>query len=184
MDEFRYYTRMFTGYKPTRFPEHWKISRKMHLCADGDSLQAPGLGVYIGLAEELFDEIPESTEYEKYTRSPRDAFKKCWNENFESLQKARLHGGEYYIAKDASGHDFTFHAFLREPSRHYSISCRQEVGYAHYDISTENTIIYRRGVAFRHRAIPESVFIQAFKIALEFFYDGSVIPANQGLLTL
>ncbi len=180
MNEFRYYTRMFSGYKPTRFPEHWKISRKMHLCADGDSLQAPGLGVYIGLAEELFDEIPESTKYEKYTRSSRDAFKKCWNENFESLQKARLHGGEYYIARDASGHDFTFHAFLREPSRHYSISCRQEVGYAHYDISTENTIIYRRGVAFRHRAIPESVFIQAFKIALEFFYDGSAIPANQG----
>lgn len=28
----------------------------------------------------------------------------------------------------------------------------------------------------------ESIFIQAFKLALEFFYDGSAMPANQGKL--
>ena len=182
MDDSRYYSLRREGFNSIKNVSYWKINNRVHLAADGDGLVTPFLAAHISLGEDFFDEIPDSSKYEKYSRISRDAFKRCWNENFDSLQKAILNGGEYYIARDADGHGFTFHAFLREPSRHYSISCRQEEECATYDISTENTIIYRRGIAHHSRAIPGGVFIRAFKLALEFFYDGSAMPVNQGKL--
>lgn len=53
---------------------------------------------------------------------------------------------------------------------------------AQFQIEVENCITYRRGIANHNPAIPESVFCQAFKFALEFFYDGSAMPVNQGKL--
>ena len=46
----------------------------------------------------------------------------------------------------------------------------------------ENRITYRRGIANHNPAIAESVFCQAFKLALEFLYDGSAMPVNQSKL--
>lgn len=182
MDENCYYALQRYSYKGAGEEEYWRVNTKVHLCIGADSLLTPLLSATISLGDEFFDTIPESTQYEKYRRIMKDTFKKHWNETFETLQKARLHGGEYYIKHDASGKSFSFHAFLREPSRHYEVYCRQEVDYAHFQLEKENSIIYRRGVANHGRAIPESVFCQAFKLALEFFYDGSAISVNQGKL--
>ena len=182
MDENCYYALQQYSVNATRGEEYWRVNRKVHLCTGSESSLTPILSATISLGDDFFDTMPESTKYDKYRRITKDTFKKHWNESFESLQKARLHGGEYYIKHEESGKGFSFHAFLREPSRHYEVYCRQEVDYAHFQLETENSIIYRRGVANHGRAISESVFIQAFKLALEFFYDGSAMPVNQGRL--
>ena len=121
-------------------------------------------------------------ESQKCLRITKQTFQKRWNESFDSFQKARLRGGEYYIDRSDSGNRITFHAFLRNPSRHYEVIYWQEIDYAQFQIEVENNITYRRGIANHDPAIAESVFCQAFKLALEFFYDGSAIPVSQGKL--
>lgn len=182
MDENCYYAvRHYSPNGPGE-EEYWKANRKVHLSTGPDTKVTPGLSATISLGDDFFDTIPESTKYDKYRRITKDTFKKCWNETFETFQKVRLRGGEYYIKRDQRFHNFSFHAFFRNPSRHYEIYCRQEEDYAQYQIETKDNIIYRRGIANNSRAIPESVFCQAFKLVLEFFFDGSAIPVNQGKL--
>lgn len=185
MDDFKYYARKLLG-RPAvgarETTEVWKVNRKVSLCANEDGKNEPAMVAYVALSAELDDEIPESIEGDRYWRISRDAFKKCWNENFDALQKAKLTGGEYYVERDSSGRLLAFHAFLRKPSIHYKIECGQEAEYARIELSKECTIISRRGIVNHNPAITESVFRQAFRHALEFFYDGSAMPANQGKL--
>ena len=129
--------------------------------------------------EDSPDGIPNSTGRIRYWRISREAFKKSWNENFDSLQKAKLAGGEYYVERDHSGSVLTFHAFFRKPSKHYEIEFIQKAEYAQIGISTENTLIYRRGIANHNPTIMESIFRQAYKLVLDFLYDGSAMPVNQ-----
>ena len=72
-----------------------------------------------------------------------------------------------------------FHAFFRNPSRHYRIDYYQYEECAEICIFTENNIIYRRGCENRCRILSEGIFCQVFKLVLEFFYDGSAMPKNQ-----
>ena len=90
-----------------------------------------------------------------------------------------LKDGEYYIDKSSSGSSIHFHAFFRQPSRHYMIDYRQYEECAEICISTENNIIKRRGIENSCRILSEGIFCQAFKMVLEFFFDGSAIPTNQ-----
>ncbi len=182
MDESRYYVRRYVGYPPYDSDVLWKVNKKVSLAANEDGVRLPGMAACVPIGVELNDEIPFSTENIKYKRITREAFKKCWNENYESMQKLRLHGGEYFCERTPSGDEICFHAFLRKPSRHYSISYRQSPEYADIDLSTENEIKKRRGIAKHYPAIPESVFCQAFKLVLDFFYDGSAMPDRQGML--
>ena len=180
MDDYIYYAHKYL-FSSSRSTELWKVNRKLNFVADEDS-HRPRLSAYIGLSEDLDDRIPKSSKYERCGKISQETFNKCWNESFAFLQKARLHDGEYYIERLYSGSYLVFHAFLRSPSKHYKITCRRDVEYALIDIGVENSIMYRRGVANRHHEISESVFCQAFKLVLDFFYDGAAMPANLGTL--
>lgn len=122
MDEIIYYVESRTApysHDPDWF---WKISKRVARGISEVTQTAPGMSATIALTDDLDVCIPDSEGYEQYRRTTRDAFHKRWNETFDTLQKARLHGGEYYIERSASGVYFNFHAFLRDPSRHYKIS--------------------------------------------------------------
>ena len=182
MDENKYYAvrRYFPrGLGPE---ELWKMDHRIHLAASSDSKVTPGLSASIAIGEDFEDRPLDITANDECRRITKQTFQKHWNESFDSFQKARLHGGEYYIERSESGNRFTFHAFLRDPSRHYEVICWQEIDYAQFQIEVENCITYRRGIANHNPAIAESVFCQAFKLALEFFYDGSAMPVNQSKL--
>ena len=185
MDDFRYYahkSRMSPYVTHGNEVVLWKVNRKLNFGVNQNAQDEPWLTAYIGLSGDLIDNVPVSDKDNQYWRISCDAFKESWNKNFDSLQKARLHGGEYFIERQRSGNCFTFHAFLRNPSRHYTIECSQEPEYAQIDITAESNIVRRRGIANHNPTLPESVFCQAFKLALEFFYDGSAMPTNQGKL--
>lgn len=182
MDENKYYgvRRYFPGHLGDE--ELWKLNHRIHMATSADSKLTPGLCVYIAIGEDFEDYLLDVAGKDECRRITRDTFQKHWNESFDSFQKARLHGGEYYIERSDSGNRFTFHAFLRDPSRNYEVTCWQEVEYAQFQIEMENRITYRRGIANHNPAIPESVFCQAFRLALEFFFDGSAMPVNQSKL--
>ena len=182
MDEHRYYAMKYIGYREAGPTELWKVNKRVHLGTTQDEPRSPGLAAYITLTDDLDDTIPDTTEFQKYWRVSRDVFNKNWNEQFQELQKARLHGGEYYIQRYDSGKWIKFHAFLRDPSRHYTVSFDQDAEYAEIMIDTELTITYRRGIALHNPPIAENTFIKAFNLTLEFLYDGSAMPANQGKL--
>lgn len=182
MDGSIYYAQFSTA-PYTHSPEwFWKVSKRVCLGASKETRTAPGMTASIALTIDMDVSVPASIGNDQYRRSTKDAFQKRWNETFDTLQKARLHGGEYYIDRSDSGRSIYFHAFLREPSRHYIIYLWQDADTAEINITTENSIIKRRGIANHHPKISENIFIQAFILTLEFFYDGSAIPANQGKL--
>jgi hypothetical protein len=182
MDENKYYAVRRYFPRKIRPEELWKMNHRIHLATSSDSKLTPGLCAYIAIGEDFEDRPLDISGNDECRRITKQTFQKYWNESFDSFQKARLRGGEYYIDRSESGDCITFHAFLREPSRHYEVICRQEVDLAQFQIEVENCITYRRGIANHNPAIPESVFCQAFKLALEFFYDGSAMPVNQGKL--
>lgn len=158
------------------------MNHRIHLATSSDGKVTPGLCVYVAIGEDFEDRPLGITGNDECRRITKRTFQKRWNESFDSFQKARLRGGEYYIDRSDSGNRITFHAFLRNPSRHYEVICWQEIDYAQFQIEVENRIMYRRGIANHNPVIAESVFIQVFKLALEFFYDGSAMPVNQDKL--
>ena len=129
------------------------------MATSADSKLTPGLCVYIAIGEDFEDYLLDVAGKDECRRITRDTFQKHWNESFETLQKARLQGGEYYIERAASGSHFTFHAFLREPSRHYEVTCWQDVEYAQFQIEMENCITYRRGIANHNPVIPNQMIL-------------------------
>lgn len=174
----RYYSAKRKHYHSSGYTELWKANESVQLCTLADAPNDPGLTAYVALGIEFDDSFLDDPSYESVRRITQDAFRKQWNKNFDALQKAMLHGGEYYIKKDEDGHRFSFHAFLRNPSRHYSVSCSQWEDNVQFEIGVEDNIIYRRGMANHNRAISEETFCKAYKVALEFFYDGSAMPTN------
>ena len=172
MDEFKYYAEARSDCTVL-----WKVSKKLCTSASDDYEQTPGLSACISLGIDLDDSIPMWKPEQQTWRITKDAFRKKWNLNYDALQKARIHGGDYYLERVLDNW-LTIHAFLRNPSRHYSISFRQDAQCAEIILDTEMTIIYRRGIANHNEEITEGVFIQAFKHVLEFFLDGSAIPVN------
>ncbi len=174
----RYYAATKKSYDHHGCTELWKTNDSLQLCADKGDPQGFGLTAYVAIDFVFDDSFLDDQRYESVRRITQDAFRKQWNKSFDALQKAMLHGGEYYIQKDDTGHRFSFHAFLRNPSRHYSITCTQEEECAVYEIEVEDNIVYRRGTANHSRAISETTFCKAYKVALEFFYDGSAMPSN------
>ena len=105
MDDFKYFARKLLGDSFAGTQETtvlWKVNRQVNLGANKDSQSEPGRLAYVALSADLDEKMPDSNEGTKYWRISRDAFKKCWNENFDSLQKAELSGGEYYLERDCS----------------------------------------------------------------------------------
>lgn len=182
MSEDRYYVCQYCGNQSSEPDVYWKVNKEVSLAANDDGSRMPGMAACVAIGTDLDDEIPRPTGSLRYKRISKEAFKKCWNENYDSMQKLGLHGGEYYFVRDSSGDEISFHAYWRKPSRHCWISFRQQPECAEIDFSTENSILRRRGIANNYPAIPESVFRQAFKLALDFFYDGSAMPVSQGKL--
>ena len=182
MSESRYYAARREHYDGTGHTEFWKTNERVQLCTDTGSSRGFGIIAYVAIDADYDEVFLEVGGYASVRRITQDAFRKQWNKNFDELQKAMLHGGEYYIKKDDDGQQIQFDAFLRNPSRHYTITCSQEEDGAVININAENSIIYRRGVANHHRTISENVFCKAYKLALEFFFDGSAMPVNQGRL--
>ena len=174
----RYYSAKRKAYDHHGSTELWKTNQSVQLCTDKGDPESYGLIAYVAIDFEFDDAFLDDERYDSVRRITQDAFRKQWNKNFDALQKATLHGGEYYIKKDDTGHRFSFHAFLRNPSRHYSITCTQEEECAVIEIEVESNIVGRRGTANHHRSIAESNFIKAYKVALEFFFDGSAMPVN------
>lgn len=182
MGDYNYYSLKQTGpYSPSS-TEIWKVDRKINLGTSDDCKNCPRLVAYIALSEELQDEIPKPFANETIKRITREVFNKYYNRTFQELQKLRFHDGEYYVDKKSYDNSFTLHAFFRNPSRHYSIDLTQRMEYAEIRLETEKTITFRRGVANRSRLLSEWAFSQAFKLALEFFFDGSAMVANQAKL--
>lgn len=144
MDGSIYYAQFSTA-PYTHSPEwFWKVSKRVCLGASEETRTAPGMTASIALTIDMDVSVPASIGNDQYRRSTKDAFQKRWNETFDTLQKARLHGGEYYIDRSDSGRSIYFHAFLREPSRHYIIHLWQDADTAEINITTENSIIKRR----------------------------------------
>ena len=178
MSDYTYYSEKRYDYGHVGETGFWKVNKKIAVGVSEDIIKNTWMSAEIAQGIEFNDGIPQSMEYEKYHRATREAFNKYFNRAFDALQKLRFHDGEYYVEKAEDGDFFTFHAFFRQPSRHYSISCHQYDDYATVGFKTERTIIYRRGVANRGRLLSEGCFTQAFKLVLEFFFDGSAISVN------
>ena len=119
---------------------------------------------------------------DKVKKCTKEAFNKYYNENFQALQKLKFHDGEYYLERSESGDKMYFHAFYRSPSRHYMIDLMQYENCVDICLSTERSLLKRRGIANSCRLLPEGVFCQVFKLVLEFFYDGSAMPKTHNKL--
>ena len=178
MSDYTYYSEKRSDYGHVGETGFWKVNKKMAVGVSEDICKNTWMSAEVAQGIDFDDSIPNSSEFIKNHRVTREAFNKYFNRGFDALQKLRFHDGEYYVEKDEGGDSIKFHAFFRQPSRHYVISGYQFDDYATVGFRSERTIIYRRGVANRGRLLSEGCFTQAFKLVLEFFFDGSAIPAN------
>ena len=182
MSEYKYFYVDRTDHRSIFSSAMWKVGSIVCLGTSVDSSTGLWMTANISFEDATEEDIPMFLRDENVRKCTREYFNKHYNKNFEALQKLRFHGGEYYVEHDSTGKYLTFHAFFRQPSRHYAIELEQCVDYAEIRIFVENTIVPRRGVANRSRDLSEGIFSQAFKLVLEFFYDGSAMPANQAKL--
>ena len=182
MSDYKYFSVGRTDYRSIFSSAMWKVGRVICLGTSADSPSGMWMTANISFEDAAEEDIPGFLRDDQVRRCTREVFNKNYNKNFVAFQKLRFHGGEYYVEHDSSGKYLTFHAFFRQPSRHYAIELEQCVDYAEIRIFVENTIVPRRGVANRSRDLSEGIFSQAFKLTLEFFYDGSAMPANQAKL--
>lgn len=160
----------------------WKVGNIICLGTSADNTNEYWMTVNISKQVIPDTNLPPFAEGDDARRVSQETFNKYFNKTFDFLQKLRFHDGEYYVDRRHDGTTITLHAFLRQPSRHYEIEYRQEVDSVEISISTENSIVYRRGCANHCRILSEGIFCQAFKLILEFFYDGSAMQTNHGKL--
>ena len=157
----------------------WKVGNIICLGTSADNTNEYWMTVNISKQVIPDTNLPPFAEGDDARRVSQETFNKYFNKTFDFLQKLRFHDGEYYLDRRHDGSTITLHAFLRQPSRHYEIEYSQDVDSVDISITTENSIVYRRGCANRCRLLSEGIFCQAFKLILEFFYDGSAMQANQ-----
>lgn len=179
MSEFSYYSVRRPDYHKTTSHAVWKVGNIICLGTSANKNNEYWMTVNISAEEVPDTHLPFFAEGEDVRRVSQETFNKYYNKTFDYLQKLRFHDGEYYVDRSSDGSKITLHAFLRQPSRHYEIEYTQAVEYIEINISTENSIVYRRGCANRCRILSEGIFCQAFKLILEFFYDGSAMQVNQ-----
>ena len=99
----RYYAATRKSYDHHGCTELWKTNDSLQLCADKGDPQGFGLTAYVAIDFVFDDSFLDDQRYESVRRITQDAFRKQWNKSFDALQKAMLHGGEYYIQKDDTG---------------------------------------------------------------------------------
>ena len=182
MSEFSYYNVSRSGYKNKVSHAFWKVDSFICLGISKDLKPESWMTANISFEEVKNEDIPPFLVNDDVHRATREVFNKYYNQHFDFLQKLRFHDGEYYVDMSDTGRWMALHAFFRQPSRHYKIEFTQDTDYAEVCISTENNIVYRRGVANRCRLLSEGIFSQVFKLVLEFFYDGSAMRGNQAKL--
>ena len=179
MIEDRYFAVSKTDYLHVTSNAMWKVGSIVCIGTSVENKPNMWMTASVEFEEVIVEDIPAFLTDGTVRKSTKEAFNKYFNKNFEALQKLRFHDGEYYIDKSESGTSMHFHAFFRNPSRHYRIDYYQYEECAEICIITENNIIYRRGCENRCRILSEGIFCQVFKLVLEFFYDGSAMPKNQ-----
>lgn len=179
MSEYNYFATTRTDYQHVVSKAVWKVGDIISLGTTADNDSEVWMTAGINFEKVVEEGIPAFLRDDKVRRCTQEVFNKHYKRNFEFLQKLRFHDGEYYIDKSDSGSSIHFHAFFRQPSRHYMIDYYQYDDCAEICISTENNIVKRRGVANHYTILSEGIFCQAFKMVLEFFFDGSAMPTNQ-----
>ena len=137
----------------------------------------PRVCVEIARNEPLDDSIPKSTKYHKYKKITESDFDKYFKNNYESIKKQQIRGGEYYL-EEYSGESFELHAFFEHPSRHLSLRFSEDLDSSLFYIDVEHTIKNRRGIRNRCTEISEDIFIRAYRLLLDYFLDGSAMVST------
>ena len=182
MSEYRYYAASRSSINNTYSHAVWKVGPIVCLGTSADNDSEPWITASISREPEYFEGAPAFLMIDKVKKCTKEAFNKYYNENFQALQKLKFHDGEYYLERSESGDKMYFHAFYRSPSRHYMIDLMQYENCVDICLSTERSLLKRRGIANSCRLLPEGVFCQVFKLVLEFFYDGSAMPKTHNKL--
>ena len=178
MREFIYYVETRSSSLSPKRNVFWKLNNEYCLAVSEDAKHEAALCATFCNKKDWPIELPKPFDNEKIKRITKEVYHKYFNANFEELQKVSFHDGEYYLDKDDGGSSITFHAFFRQPSRHYSLRISQDFEYPEVFLEKEMSLVYRRGIANHCKILSEEIFRQAFKLALEFFYDGSAICNN------
>ena len=182
MSEYSYFAASRSSINNTYSHAVWKVGPIVALGTSADNDSEPWITASISREPEYFEGVPAFLMIDKVKKCTKEAFNKYYNENFQALQKLKFHDGEYYLERSESGDKMYFHAFYRSPSRHYMIDLIQYENCVDICLSTERSLLKRRGIANSCRLLPEGVFCQAFKLVLEFFYDGSAMPKTHNKL--
>ena len=144
----------------------------------------PSIYVEISNNVPLDDKIPRSTKYSKIKKISEADFDKYFKNNYDSIKNQSIHGGEYYL-EEYSRNSFELHAFYEKPSRHISLRFSENLDSSLFFISVTHTIKMRPGIRNRCIEVPESTFIQAYRLLLDYFMEGSaMISTHEKLFTL
>ena len=159
-----------------------KVNKQIGLSVDDNYRWRPSIYAEIARCENVDDSIPRSDKYSKVTRITEDIFKDFFNATYEALQQVEIHGGEYYLDRRYTSGGIVFHAFFDEPKHHIVIDCRQHIESTDVWLCSERVLSKRPSM--RKYGIPtsEKAFCQAYKLVLEFFFDGSAMISNQDTL--
>ena len=178
MSVYQYFMEEHYDKNGLKYRTFWKMNKTFMLGTAEKGSKEPWLTVNISRGEDFQKFWPVSSEDIKVKRVTEEAYTMHYNETLAALQKLRFHDGEYYNQKDEDGTSIRFYGFFRSPSRYNSIEYIQNAGYIELMLSTERTLLPRRGIANRSKIFNEYAFAEAFKRTLEFFFDGTAMIAN------
>ena len=129
MRDFIYYAQTISSSYSGKRTSFWKLNNEYCLAVSEDFKHEAGLCATFCNQKDWPIELPKPLDNEKVKMITREVYHKYFNSNFEELQKVRFIDGEYYLDKDDGGSSITFHAFFRQPSRHYSLRISQHYEY-------------------------------------------------------
>ena len=182
MSDSKYYLYFVQAENYYEEKEYCKVNRKYNLSADAEHKLRPQISVTVGRHTQMDDRIPRSFDNQKYKRLTETVFNEYFNANYSALQRINQRGGEYYLERGLTGEDYILHAFRDKPHMHCVVFCRQGIECSEFSLYSDNSLGRRYAIRKNGRRISEEAFCQAYKLVLEFLYDGEAMPSHQDQL--
>ncbi len=182
MSDSKHYMHYTDFGKGPEIKEYWRINKKYNIEVSPNFDYKPYIYASVARFTPTDDKIPTSFDCMKYKRISEAEFTEYFNKNYAAFQNLRLRGGEYYVCGSHENNSFSFDAFFEKPRLHCSVECRKSIEGSDVSLFCQHTISQRPSVKKKSRHVSEDVFLQVFKMVLEFLYDGSAMPVLQDKL--
>ena len=160
----------------------YQASKEFLIEITDDAASSPSIDITVAKLDPTDDTVPKSTKEITYRRITEDQFAQYYKENINSFLNKDFRGGEFYVKIGDDGTYYDFYGYTEKPRQYCYITIYANLSRTDLRIGYEKSHHRRREVRRFLKPVPEGVFLQIYRLVIEFCIDRTTLNLNQDTL--